>query len=135
MVDITQHASPFTEHLGLELISADNGQAQWQLNPKDEHLNRLGVVHGGVCMSVLDSVQASAARTLHDTLDVVTLECKTSFMQAAKGLLIAQARVIHQTPTLAFTEGTIKDSRGKLCMHATATFKFVRSLTPRQSQA
>jgi acyl-coenzyme A thioesterase PaaI-like protein len=53
---------------------------------------------------------------------------KTSFMRAAKGALTAHGTLLHRTATMAFTEGRIVDAEGKLCAHATGTFKFVPRL-------
>jgi uncharacterized protein (TIGR00369 family) len=61
-------------------------------------------------------------------MGVVTIEMKTSFMQAARGLLVAKGRLIHRTKTMAFTEASIFDSEGKICAHSTGTFKYVKRL-------
>ena len=53
---------------------------------------------------------------------------KTSFMAAATGPLVAHGALLQRTATLAFTEGRILDAEGKLCAHATGTFKYVRRL-------
>lgn len=58
----------------------------------------------------------------------VTIEMKTSFMRAAKGPLVAHGSLLHRTATMAFTEGRIVDAEGKLCAHATGTFKYVPRL-------
>jgi acyl-coenzyme A thioesterase PaaI-like protein len=54
---------------------------------------------------------------------------KTSFMQAASaplgGRLIGRGRLLHRTRKLAFTEGGVYDPEGRLCAHATGTFKYV----------
>jgi acyl-coenzyme A thioesterase PaaI-like protein len=49
-------------------------------------------------------------------------------MRPAKGALTAHGTLLHRTPTMAFTEGRIVDAAGKLCAHATGTFKFVPRL-------
>jgi len=59
---------------------------------------------------------------------VVTIEMKTSFMQAARGKLTGKGRLIHRTATMAFTEATMYDDSGRACAHATGTFKYVRRL-------
>ena len=35
---------------------------------------------------------------------------------------------MHRTATMAFTEGTVYDSEGRACAHATGTFKYVKRL-------
>ena len=79
-------------------------------------------------MTLADVVMAHAARSVEPTMGCVTIELKTSFMRAAKGPLLAKGRLLHRTATLAFTEASIFDAAGKLCSHATGTFKYVARL-------
>jgi len=75
---------------------------------------------------LLDVTLATAARSVDRAMGVVTIEMKTSFMQPAKGTLTAKGRLMHRTGSMAFTEGTLYDSEGRACAHATATFKYVK---------
>lgn len=119
---------PFVEHLGFELVKFEDGTSQIDFEPKPEHLNSFGVVHGGVCMTLLDVTMAAAARSVDREMGVVTIEMKTSFMQTSKGKLAGKGRLMHRTATMAFTEATIYDAQGKACAHATGTFKYVPRL-------
>lgn len=117
---------PFVSHLGFELEVFDNGRSQLAWTPRPEHLNSFAVTHGGALMTLLDVTLATAARSVDTELGVVTIEMKTSFMQPAKGRLTGEGRLMHRTKSMAFTEGRIYDAEGKLCAHATGTFKYVR---------
>jgi uncharacterized protein (TIGR00369 family) len=119
---------PFVEHLGFELQKFEGGEAEIAFVPRPEHENSFNVVHGGASMTLLDVVMAHAARTVEPAMGCVTIEMKTSFMRAAKGPLFARGKLLHRTATMAFTEGRIFDASGKLCAHATGTFKFVPRL-------
>lgn len=119
---------PFVYHLGFELKLFDGGYSQIDYEPKPEHLNSFNVTHGGASMTLLDVTMAVAARSVCPEMGVVTIEMKTSFMQPARGQLIAKGRLIHRTATLAFTEATIFDAAGRICAHATGTFKYVKRL-------
>ena len=123
---------PFVELLGFELLRMDGGEAEIAFNPTAEHLNSFDVVHGGASMTLMDVVMAHAARSVEPTMGCVTIEMKTSFMRAlkpnAQGPLIAKGKLLHRTATMAFTEASIFDAAGKLCCHATGTFKFVARL-------
>jgi uncharacterized protein (TIGR00369 family) len=119
---------PFVEHLGFELKLFEGGHSQINYNPKSEHLNSFNVVHGGASMTLLDVTMAVAARSVAQEMGVVTIEMKTSFMQAARGPLVAKGRLIHRTVTMAFTEASIFDADDKICAHATGTFKYVKRL-------
>ncbi len=119
---------PFVELLGFELERFEGGEATISFNPRPEHQNSFNVVHGGASMTLLDVVMAHAARSVEPAMGCVTIEMKTSFMRAAKGALTAHGSLLHRTATMAFTEGRIVDADGKLCAHATGTFKFVPRL-------
>ena len=119
---------PFVELLGFELERFEGGEATISFNPQPEHENSFNVVHGGASMTLLDVVMAHAARSVEPAMGCVTIEMKTSFMRAAKGALTAHGTLLHRTATMAFTEGSIFDAAGKLCAHATGTFKFVPRL-------
>jgi uncharacterized protein (TIGR00369 family) len=119
---------PFVELLGFELMLFEGGHSHINYDPKPEHLNSFNVVHGGASMTLLDVAMAVAARSVAQEMGVVTIEMKTSFMQAARGPLAAKGRLIHRTTTMAFTEASIFDADGKICAHATGTFKYVSRL-------
>ena len=119
---------PFVELLGFELKTFEGGEATIGFIPRPEHENSFNVVHGGASMTLLDVVMAHAARSVEPAMGCVTVEMKTSFMRPAKGALTAHGTLLHRTPTMAFTEGRIVDAAGKLCAHATGTFKFVPRL-------
>ncbi len=119
---------PFVELLGFKLLRFEGGEAELGFDPSPDHLNSFDVVHGGASMTLLDVVMAHAARSVQTDMGCVTIEMKTSFMRAARGPLTAKGRLLHRTATMAFTEGSVFDAGGKLCSHATGTFKFVPRL-------
>jgi uncharacterized protein (TIGR00369 family) len=130
---------PFVESLGCELLRFENGEADIALTPRDEHLNSWSVVHGGVTMTLLDVAMAHAARSVGvaaedadkvppDGRGVVTIEMKTSFMRPGLGRVVAKGRLLVQTATMAFCEGSLVDESGTVVAHATGTFKYLRAL-------
>lgn len=130
---------PFVDHLGFRLERWEGGEAELHYDPAPEHLNSFNVVHGGASMTLLDVVMAHAARSVQQDMGAVTIEMKTSFMRAALGPLVAHGQLLHRTATMAFTEGRVLDAQGRLCAHATGTFKYVprlpvagRGVTPLQ---
>ena len=126
---------PFVTHLGFELVLFDGGASEIHFESRPEHLNSFAVVHGGVSMTLLDVTMAAAARSVQKDMGVVTIEMKTSFMQPARGKLSGKGRLMHRTASMAFTEATVFDAGGKMCAHATGTFKYVRRLPTGASSA
>lgn len=121
-------AIPFVDHLGFTLERFGNGESELHYTAKPEHLNSFFVTHGGACMALLDVAMATAARSVQPEMGAVTIEMKTSFMQPARGPLVAKGRLMHRTSTMAFTEATVYDDQGRACSHATGTFKYVKRL-------
>ena len=122
---------PFVNHLGFELVLFEGGASQIDYTPRPEHLNSFHVTHGGALMTLQDVVMATAVRSVQPDMGVVTIEMKTSFMRPAPGdgsKLTAKGRLIHRTATMAFTEGMVYDDQGRICSHATGTFKYVKRL-------
>ena len=116
---------PFVEHLGFEMVCFEDGESELRYTPEPEHLNSFGVTHGGALMTFLDVTLATAARSVDKTMGIVTIEMKTSFMQPAKGTLTGRGKLMHRTRSTAFTEGWVYDDQGRLCAHATGTFRYV----------
>ena len=119
---------PFVTHLGFEMVRMQDGASELHYEALPEHLTSFGVTHGGASMTLLDVTMATAARSVAPEMGVVTIEMKTSFMQAAQGPLVAKGGLMHRTATMAFTEATVFDAKGRPCTHATGTFKYVRRL-------
>jgi len=116
---------PFVAMLGLQLQRFENGESDLFLPYKPAHDNSFAVIHGGTLMTVLDVAMASAARSVDPDKGVLTIEMKTSFMQAVRGDLWAHGRLLHRTQRLAFVEATVFDAAKARCAHATATFRYV----------
>ena len=119
---------PFVRLLGFDLEEFDEGRSRIRYAPMADHCNAFGLTHGGVLMTLLDVTMASAARSVQKAMGLVTIEMKTSFMQAARGALVCNGRLMHRTGSMAFTEATVLDEAGQSCAHATGTFKYTQPL-------
>ena len=116
---------PFVKLLGFTLHRIENGESELHYTPQPEHLNSHGVAHGGASMTLLDVALSVAARSDTPDCGVVTIEMKSTFMAPASGPLVAKAKRLHRTRTMAFVEGWIYDANGTLCTMATGTFRYV----------
>jgi uncharacterized protein (TIGR00369 family) len=124
---------PFVDLMGMSLERMAAGEAEIHLQMREALTNSWGVAHGGVTMALLDVAMAHAARS-PATADaaplpgVVTVEMKTSFLRPGEGLLKATGRCLHRSVSLAFCEGSVVDSQGRLLAHGSGTFKYLRGL-------
>lgn len=116
---------PFVSHLGFTLHRMDSGHSEIRYEARPEHLNSFGVTHGGATMALMDVAMAVATRSDTPAQGVVTIEMKTTFMQPARGALVARGKLLHRTGSLAYAEGALYDAEGRLCSHATGTFKYM----------
>ncbi|AJC16928.1 MULTISPECIES: PaaI family thioesterase [Pandoraea] len=121
--------SGFIDHLGIELLRAENGESELRLDLSAKHLNSWEVMHGGVTMALLDVALSTASRSVApEGTGVVTIEMKTSFMQPGSGEMRAFGRLLHRSTTMAYCEGEVRDANGKLVAKAMGTFKYLRRL-------
>ncbi|AKM28969.1 phenylacetic acid degradation protein [Pandoraea faecigallinarum] len=121
--------SGFIDHLGIELLRAEDGESELRLALSAKHLNSWEVMHGGVTMALLDVALSTASRSVApEGTGVVTIEMKTSFMQPGSGEMRAFGRLLHRSTTMAYCEGEVRDTNGKLVAKAMGTFKYLRRL-------
>jgi len=118
-------APPIAELLGFKLVEVDTGHAVFEVMPGEQHYNPIGVVHGGLAMTLLDSAMGCA---VHSHMPAgggyTTLEAKTNLVRPVTsntGLLRAIGKVLHLGSRVATAEGRLVDGGGKVYAHATTT--------------
>ena len=118
---------PFLTDLGVEFVSAANGEAELRMPLHPRHMNSWQVAHGGVVMTLLDVAMAQAGRSLYENVaGGVTVEMKTTFVRPSIGaVLTAKGRCFHRSTTLAFCEADVLDEQGRVCAKASGTFKYL----------
>jgi uncharacterized protein (TIGR00369 family) len=114
---------PFASHLGIELAQMGEGRAVVRLALRPELMNSFHAAHGGVVMTLLDIAMAVAARSKDpDSVGAITVEMKTSFINAGTGVLTAEGHCLHLGKSVAFCEARAHGDDGKLAASATGTF-------------
>jgi len=118
-------APPIAVLLGFDLVEVDAGYAVFGVVPGERHYNPIGVVHGGLAMTLLDSCMGCAVQThMPAGSGYTTLEAKTNLVRAITaetGKLRAIGRTLHVGKRMATAEGRLEDGSGKLYAHATTT--------------
>src|SRR5687767_14654104 len=116
---------PIAELLGFKLVEVELGHAVFEVLPGEQHYNPIGVVHGGLAMTLLDSAMGCAVQTqMPAGGGYTTLEAKTNLVRAITaetGLLRAIGKVLHVGKRIATAEARLEDKAGKLYAHATTT--------------
>jgi uncharacterized protein (TIGR00369 family) len=125
IVDGTLPAPPIAQTLGFNLVHVEKGKAVFEGLPEYRHYNPIGVVHGGLAMTLMDSCMACAIQTTLAKGEIyTTLEIKVNLVRAITadtGLVRATGRLIHRGRTTATSEGDIRDTAGALLAHGTTT--------------
>ncbi len=118
-------ASPIAQLLGFSLVEVEPGHAVFECTPGERHYNPIGVVHGGLAMTLLDSAMGCCVQTkIPAGAGYATLEAKTNLVRPitmATGKLRAVGKVLHVGKRVATAEGRLEDAQGKLYAHATTT--------------
>src|ERR671921_1440933 len=85
----------FTELVGTELSSAEEGRAAVSLKAEERHLNPSGTVHGGVISTLIDASMAEALNTMtEEDEQPFTIQITVNYMKPGKlGTLISTAEV------------------------------------------
>ncbi|HEX6529610.1 MAG TPA: PaaI family thioesterase [Burkholderiales bacterium] len=118
-------APPIAELLGFQLAEVEPGHAVFEVVPGEQHYNPIGVVHGGLAMTLLDSAMGCAVQTqMPAGGGYTTLEAKTNLVRpitGTTGKLRAIGKVVHLGKRIATAEARLEDAAGKLYAHATST--------------
>ncbi|MFL5383739.1 MAG: PaaI family thioesterase [Longimicrobiaceae bacterium] len=121
---------PIAWSLDFVLAEVEEGRAVFTLIPREFHYNPIGVVHGGVAATLLDSAMGCAVHSLLPAgVGYTTLELKVNFLRALTrdtGPVRAEATVLHAGKRTALAEARLVDEAGKLLAHATSTCMILR---------
>jgi uncharacterized protein (TIGR00369 family) len=116
---------PMAVTLDFTLLRIEAGFALFQGQPRFNHYNPMGTVHGGWFATMLDSAMGCA---VHSTLPAgkayTTLELKLNLVRAltdAVPLVRAEGRLVHGGRQVAIAEGRLVGVDGKLYAHASTT--------------
>jgi len=116
---------PIAVLLGMRLVEVEPDHALFECLAGEQHYNPIGVVHGGLAMTLLDSAMTCAIQTRAAAgSGFTTVEAKTNFVRpitVATGVIRAIGSVLHAGSRLATAEGRLVDAAGKLYAHATTT--------------
>lgn len=128
--DATQADSPYHDLLGLRLEEWRDGYARLVCEAGPQHMNRSGIVHGGVILSLLDQAAAFAglwcAVPGHVRKAVtVDLDCRFTG-QVTGGKIVAEGRVASAGRSIFFARTEVFDAAGKMVAFGASTHRWRR---------
>jgi uncharacterized protein (TIGR00369 family) len=116
---------PMASLFGFDITDVGDGDVTFTCTPDESAYNPIGVVHGGLMCTLLDTVIGCAVHTtLPAGVGYTSLEIKVNYLRAVhanRGALVARGRVTKPGRRVAFAEGEIHDSDGKLVATATGS--------------
>jgi uncharacterized protein (TIGR00369 family) len=117
---------PISSLIGMEGVSAEEGEVVFSCTPQEWMYNPIGSVHGGIALTLLDSAMGCAVHTTCEAgTGYTSLEVKLNFVRgisAETGPLLATGTVVHRGRRVATAEGRLTEAGGgRLLAHASTT--------------
>lgn len=115
--------SPINAALGIEHEDLPDGRVRLALATGPEHVNEVGIVHGGVTALLLDGAMGRCVvRTLASGQSCATVQLSIQYLAPAKGRIEAVARVVKRGRTVAFLEAECTRADGAVVGRAHGTW-------------
>ncbi len=116
---------PMARLMAFGLDEVEEGRAVFSVEPAEFHYNPIGVVHGGLLSTLLDSAMGCAVHsTLPAGVGYTTTDLHVHLVRAvtgATGRLRAFAEVLHLGRRMITATGKVTGADSKLYAHATTT--------------
>ena len=122
---MAQNDGGFTELVGTEVSSAQEGRAVVSLEAKERHLNPSGTVHGGVVSTLVDASMAEALNTMTEEGEQpFTIQITVNYMKPGKpGALTSTAEVRKGGERITIVEAeVVQDDDEEVIALATGTY-------------
>ncbi|MFT3662795.1 MAG: PaaI family thioesterase [Gordonia sp. (in: high G+C Gram-positive bacteria)] len=116
---------PIGELIGFRLTSVEEGAVEFTCVPDESVYNPIGMVHGGLACTLLDSAAGCAVHsTLPAGVGYSSIEIKVSFMRpihADTGPIVARGWVTKPGKRVCFADAELRDADGKLLATASSS--------------
>jgi len=119
---------PFLDLLDVEVGELRHGHAEVSLTVTSIHLRSLGIAHGGVAATLLDTALGTAgASHAPPRHHAVTMQLNINYTRMAKEgeRLIATGESVHSGSRTAVCRGEVRNHNGELVATATSTIMFL----------
>ena len=92
---MTENTGGFTDLVGAEVVSTEEGRAVITIQAEQRHLNPSGTVHGGLISTLIDVSMAEALNTMtEEDEQPFTIQITVNYMKPGKpGTLTSTAQV------------------------------------------
>jgi uncharacterized protein (TIGR00369 family) len=103
----TRLIDPFEIHVGPVFEEGDKGAKRYAFRVDDRHVNKRGVVHGGMMMTFADAALGQAVWDFTDRVPSVTMNMQAQFIDGARlgDLVEVRPELVRRTRALVFVRG------------------------------
>ena len=120
---------PLAKLIGFRMSIVEPGRIVMELDPREDLENTIGLLHGATAAALLDTAMGCAISTkLAAGQGSVTLDLKLTYLRplsVRSGTIAAEGKLIKLGRQTSYTEGFVRDGKGDLAVHATATFSML----------
>jgi uncharacterized protein (TIGR00369 family) len=120
--------STFLERLKIRPVAIEKGGATFEVTVDETHLRTMGIAHGGVVATLLDSSLGCACWTLAPPDNhLVTVQLSINYIRPGwlGEKLVCRSEVRHAGQMTAVARGEVRTAEGALVAAATGTFMFL----------
>jgi uncharacterized protein (TIGR00369 family) len=137
--DPTQARNRFRRLVGYTTKVWQEGYGEVQLVVRDDHMNSMGIPHGGVYVTLLDAAFGHACAWCAvpgHTRSAVTVSLTTSFLAIARTpIIFARGRITGQDGRMVTLTGEVVDEAGQICVLGQASFMYLPGSEHRDGMA
>jgi uncharacterized protein (TIGR00369 family) len=118
--------STFWGLVGCEFEQLTEKQITVSLDIQPHHLNLIGIVHGGVHATMIDSAMGLMAMVARPQDNVVTTNLNMNYVApTGKGKMIVTAEIVHMSRKMVTTQAYARNENGDLLAFGTGTFRVI----------
>ncbi len=94
--EFTASPSPFMKWLNPIVVSAEEGSIEFQYTVREEWLNPMGNLHGGVTAAIMDDIIGATMFSLNEKSFIVTVNNSIDYFSTAKenDNIVAETKII-----------------------------------------
>ena len=122
---------PILRLIGFRHGEMEAGRVVFEIEPGEQHYNGVGLVHGGIASTLLDSAMGTAISTRLEVGQApFTVQLNVHFVRPifeTCGVLRCEGKVVSLGRSTCSAEGRIFDLQGKLYAHGTTTCMIVQN--------
>jgi uncharacterized protein (TIGR00369 family) len=123
LTNFLHETMPFSAFVGVEAIAADANEVRARVAWDPTRCTGGGVMHGGMLMTLADTVGAWCAfLNIPEGAGTTTIESKTNFLRAVRGgTVVAVARPLYVGRTVVVIDTDLRDDDDRLVARVTQT--------------